>query len=475
MNFLLLDSFSKEALDTINKFREKHQSPPLKWSRGLAKDAEAWARECAQSNTLSSADTDDGENIYGLSGRAEVKGHEPIDKWYDGSKNYSFDNPGFKRDAGNFTQLVWKSSREVGIGKAISSSGNAVVVARFRPAGNVQGRYEQNVFPAKGSNSPSSTTRVYSSRIEKHDSKPLSTEHPSGSREKSWNDKKDDLFKKFEDLGIRHKEKDKGGKTKETTTYERGPGGRTVITKTVVTKAGDGGSPHSVHREIRTTYKHEGDNDSGWKGGARRNYDNDDFFKNDDIGSRSYRREEKKKEYSPQISRTQVKTDRPSSGGGSAPKSSTPIDRSFKNQCVDNHNKYRAMHSAPPLKWSDELAREAQYYAEKLAQQRSMQHSSKCSRNDAGENLAMFSGRYDTAGDMACEMWYEESKKYSFVRGGFQGGTGHFTQMVWKGSKELGMGRAKTSDGRCTYVVARYQPAGNIVNYMSENVSPKRC
>lgn len=68
---------------------------------------------------------------------------------------------------------------------------------------------------------------------------------------------------------------------------------------------------------------------------------------------------------------------------------------------------------------------------------------------------------------------YDEVKDYNFGRGGWQSGTGHFTQVVWKSSKELGLGRAKTSDGKLTYVVARYRPAGNIINFMAENVFPK--
>lgn len=69
---------------------------------------------------------------------------------------------------------------------------------------------------------------------------------------------------------------------------------------------------------------------------------------------------------------------------------------------------------------------------------------------------------------------YDEYKDYDFRRGGWQGGTGHFTQVVWKESKELGMGRAKTGDDRLTFVVGRYRPAGNVINFMQDNVFPRR-
>jgi len=48
---------------------------------------------------------------------------------------------------GHFTQLVWKSSSEVGIGRAQSRDGKWFVVANFFPAGNFIGRNAENVFP----------------------------------------------------------------------------------------------------------------------------------------------------------------------------------------------------------------------------------------------------------------------------------------------------------------------------------------
>ena len=63
-------------------------------------------------------------------------------------------------------------------------------------------------------------------------------------------------------------------------------------------------------------------------------------------------------------------------------------------------------------------------------------------------------------------------ERYDFTKGGHQPRTGHFTQVVWKNSKELGMARAKSSNGS-VYVVARYCPAGNDLNAFKANVLPK--
>jgi len=42
--------------------------------------------------------------------------------------------------------MVWKSSRDVGIGHAQSRDGKLFVVANFFPAGNVIGHNAENVF-----------------------------------------------------------------------------------------------------------------------------------------------------------------------------------------------------------------------------------------------------------------------------------------------------------------------------------------
>ena len=50
--------------------------------------------------------------------------------------------------------------------------------------------------------------------------------------------------------------------------------------------------------------------------------------------------------------------------------------------------------------------------------------------------------------------------------------TGHFTQVVWKNSTKLGIGRAYGMVGQtyCTWTVARYVPPGNYVDQHEENV-----
>jgi len=87
----------------------------------------------------------------------------------------------------------------------------------------------------------------------------------------------------------------------------------------------------------------------------------------------------------------------------------------------------------------------------------------------------MLSLRIDAIGAEATDAWYDEIKFYSFNRPGFAMSTGHFTQVVWKGSEKLGVGFAITSDGNSIYVVAQYSPQGNYMGQFGQNVLPASC
>ena len=87
-----------------------------------------------------------------------------------------------------------------------------------------------------------------------------------------------------------------------------------------------------------------------------------------------------------------------------------------------------------------------------------------------GENLFACYGMKITGKTMTDD-WYNEINDYNFNRPGFTSGTGHFTQVVWKGSKQVGFGYAQARDGYY-YGVANYYPAGNYMNEFEDNVFP---
>jgi len=158
--------------------------------------------------------------------------------------------------------------------------------------------------------------------------------------------------------------------------------------------------------------------------------------------------------------------------GGSAKSTLSSSDyKLFQKEMLDRHNHYRANHQASRLELNSELSKEAQKWAEHLLNIHCLQHSNL----DAGENIAykFTSGDERVTGAEMTDMWYDEIKDYDFNNPGFSQGTGHFTQVVWENSKELGVGVATDGKGTC-FAVANYKPAGNYRGQFPDNVKPKR-
>jgi uncharacterized protein YkwD len=136
---------------------------------------------------------------------------------------------------------------------------------------------------------------------------------------------------------------------------------------------------------------------------------------------------------------------------------------------VDAHNRLREKHCAPPLRWSARIAASAQAWASSLRQRGcGLAHSG----GRYGENLAA-----GTAGTLhpgvVVGMWYDELKRYSFRSGGFSAKTGHFTQVVWRDTREVGCGHAACNG--LELWVCQYDPPGNVEGQYRENVRPTGC
>ncbi|CAF1052213.1 unnamed protein product [Adineta ricciae] len=147
----------------------------------------------------------------------------------------------------------------------------------------------------------------------------------------------------------------------------------------------------------------------------------------------------------------------------------------FQQEMLNSHNKYRARHCVPALQLDSGLTRSAQSYAEKLARINQMVHSS---TPNLGENLYMMRSSVrlgNINGGQATDSWYNEVKQYNYGRPGFSMATGHFTQVVWKSTKRIGVGYAFTNDGKTVYVVAQYSPPGNYQGQFPNNVLQARC
>jgi pathogenesis-related protein 1 len=129
---------------------------------------------------------------------------------------------------------------------------------------------------------------------------------------------------------------------------------------------------------------------------------------------------------------------------------------------LDFQNSKRQDVGVPPLQWSADLAAAAQRWADHLAADEhcNLVHTV----NDPyGENLFGGSGAPYTALS-ASLAWYSEIAKYHYgvLNGTNWAPTGHYTQMVWRNTTQVGMGQATCSGGQIV-IVAEYTPPGNYL------------
>jgi len=129
--------------------------------------------------------------------------------------------------------------------------------------------------------------------------------------------------------------------------------------------------------------------------------------------------------------------------------------------CLLAHNKLRAFHGVPPLTWRFESAEDALEAAEACSRENKLHHSN---HEGQGQNCAM---NYTSFGE-AVDAWYSEVSDYDYKKPDFSSDTGHFTQVVWKGTTAVGMAR----DASGKFIVANYYPPGNFRGQFEQQVPP---
>lgn len=141
------------------------------------------------------------------------------------------------------------------------------------------------------------------------------------------------------------------------------------------------------------------------------------------------------------------------------------------------HNQVRAKYGVPEVIWSDQLAQFAQIWANYLAEKNQcrMKHRPRKGKytQKYGENIywaspvRWSSGKREiqkvTPADVT-NSWADEVKDYSYKTNRCKSGEvcGHYTQVVWKNSKNIGCAMALCPDKGQIWV-CNYDPPGNYV------------
>ncbi|KAI1822875.1 PR-1-like protein [Xylaria intraflava] len=132
----------------------------------------------------------------------------------------------------------------------------------------------------------------------------------------------------------------------------------------------------------------------------------------------------------------------------------------FTSAILNSTNFYRTTHSASPVVWNDTLASFATSY---------LKNNTACvfkhSGGPYGENIAM--GYPNAAASI--EGWGNEGANYDYDHPDFSESTGHFTQLVWKDTTDVGCGQALCGTNSW-FFVCEYWPRGNILGHFQGEV-----
>jgi uncharacterized protein YkwD len=126
-------------------------------------------------------------------------------------------------------------------------------------------------------------------------------------------------------------------------------------------------------------------------------------------------------------------------------------------EMIASHNQVRTKVGVGPLTWSPSLAAYAQEWANKLAKTGQFEHRQ---NSGYGENLYWGQGRTVSPSNVVTS-WANEVSDYNYDNNNCRDVCGHYTQIVWKNTTEVGCAVAKVRNEE--YWVCNYNPPGNYV------------
>lgn len=137
----LTPDLKQEFITAHNKWRSDVGTPELKWSVELENFAANWAITNGKKGCkmVHRKNNEYGENLYWSKGTA-FSPKDAVDSWgseiEDFKKNKPFSMAQMK--AGHYTQVVWRTTTEVGCA-AFQCNSEILVVCNYNPAGNFIG------------------------------------------------------------------------------------------------------------------------------------------------------------------------------------------------------------------------------------------------------------------------------------------------------------------------------------------------
>ena len=150
----------------------------------------------------------------------------------------------------------------------------------------------------------------------------------------------------------------------------------------------------------------------------------------------------------------------PLQGAAPAPPQGAGREPPFFAGMLAAHNRVRRAVGVPDLQWSTRLSEIAQDWAGHLGREGCRMHHSGAA--GLGENLAWAAGQRLSPAQVVA-MWVDEARAFDPRGNECDAGAvcGHYTQVVWRGTKFVGCGMVGCGDSEVW--VCNYSPPGNYV------------
>ena len=422
-----LERFRRDGLKRNNYYRKFHQVGPLKLNKVLCDYSQNWAEHCAKKRQLDNSPWEErnkilggrtGENLYSVGWTTQknytLNGTKAIDFWYEQINNYDFQKSKSKNGkiVGNFIQLVWKESTQLGIG--IASTGKAIyIVANYALGGNILNLYSTNVFPLKMDEKMKEQKKKELEKEEQEKREKERIEQEQEEQERKEQEEKDQKKMELEKIEQEKNELDLKEILNDEKTGKKLKSHNNKIPADTGNYLGIILKTQKNNIFVPTQEDLERFRRDGLK---RHNY----YRKYHQVGPLILTK--KLNDYAQYYAEKLAKQDKA------------------------EHSEYSALE---------------QIYNDWTG---------------SGENIHCYwtsKSNYAMTGADGVDSWYDESKDYNYSKGWSKNGRmiGHFTQLVWKGTTKLGIGVAKSSGGSF-YVVANYHIGGNFEGNFTKNVLP---